>query len=324
LSTSNTDSSMHLPKISIVTPCFNAAAYIEETITSVLEQGYPNLQYIIIDGRSCDKTVEIIKKYERYLDYWISEPDRGQSDAIMKGFAKCTGEVFNWLNADDYYYPHALNIVGNAFQDPKCYVLAGRSNIIGMGAFQRSNGTDIYPTIEKTIARARIDQPETFFRSDVLRNIGGVDSSFHFLMDRELWIRYLLHYGLDNIRECSEVLAAFRLHLNSKTVSSRDEFNVEQKIIEDVLFSNAKPTSTSMLTNALAHNPSSISIDKIRLYYSIYHYEIAYAHRDRKYMKYWRAKVASYAKHSLLDAVLMITNLELRSSFLRLIGSVTL
>ena len=106
-----------LPKISIVTPTYNQGRFIEQTICSVLDQGYPNLEYIIIDGGSRDNTVDIIKKYEHRLSYWVSEMDSGQTHAINKGFAKCTGEIFNWINSDDYYAPDALQKIAKAFAD---------------------------------------------------------------------------------------------------------------------------------------------------------------------------------------------------------------
>ena len=94
---------MNYPKISIVTPSFNHAQFLEETILSVISQNYPDLEYIIIDGGSTDGSVEIIKKYEQYLTYWISEPDNGQSDALNKGFTRATGDIYGWLNSDDLY-----------------------------------------------------------------------------------------------------------------------------------------------------------------------------------------------------------------------------
>src|SRR5262249_529742 len=104
-----------LPSITIVTPSYNQVAYIEETIESVLSQGYPRLEYIIIDGGSTDGSVEIIRKYEKHLAYWVSEKDKGQSDAINKGFRRATGEIFNWLCSDDTLEPGALVRVGEAF-----------------------------------------------------------------------------------------------------------------------------------------------------------------------------------------------------------------
>ena len=118
-----------LPRISIVTPCFNSEDYIEETICSVLSQDYPNLQYIVIDGGSTDGTLSILNKYSSYIDIIISEPDNGQSHAISKGLQLCDGYVFNWLNSDDTYTPNALKTVGTYFGDPATNVLCGHSHI---------------------------------------------------------------------------------------------------------------------------------------------------------------------------------------------------
>ncbi len=100
---------MSLPKISLVTPSYNQAAYLEQTIRSVLDQGYPNLEYVIIDGGSTDGSVEIIKRYERHLKYWVSEKDKGQTDALNKGITHCTGDVFGYINSDDLLYPRSLD-----------------------------------------------------------------------------------------------------------------------------------------------------------------------------------------------------------------------
>lgn len=214
--------------ISIITPSFNQGHFIEETICSVLDQQYPNLQYIIIDGGSTDNSVEIIRKYEKHLHYWVSEKDSGQSDAINKGVAKATGEVINWLNSDDYYMPGALKLVGQAFEDKGVNVFCGKSRIFGHGLERISTGTDIYEgDLAKTIGWARIDQPETFFRRAAWDVIGGIDEQFHYLMDREFWIRYLCVYGLNNIQQSQEVLVNFRLHDNSKTISQQQGFEKE-------------------------------------------------------------------------------------------------
>lgn len=218
------------PKISIVTPSFNQGQYLEQTIQSVLDQGYPNLEYIIIDGGSSDNSVSIIHKYQQHLKYWVSEPDSGQSHAINKGLKVCTGSVFNWLNSDDYYAPNALKRVGEIFKDDKINVVAGRSNLFGVGLVSRtSRGTCIYEhNLAKTIGWARIDQPETFFRLSCIKKIGHLNEDLNYLMDRDLWIRYLLEFGIEAIAKIDDKLVNFRLHQNSKTVSQSNLFDKER------------------------------------------------------------------------------------------------
>ncbi len=213
-------------RISIVTPSYNQAQYLEQTIDSVLSQGYNNLEYIIIDGGSTDGSVEIIKKYEKHLAWWISEKDNGQSHAINKGLSKISGEVFNWLNSDDYYENEALKTVSEYFKDPQVNCVAARSNLFNTSGFVRvTNGTDVYEdNLAKTIGMARIDQPETFFRVSILEEIGYLNESLHFTMDREFWIRYLLRFGLGGIEKANDVVVNFRLHEQSKTTSSQSEF----------------------------------------------------------------------------------------------------
>jgi glycosyltransferase involved in cell wall biosynthesis len=217
-----------LPKISIITPSYNQGHFIEETITSVLDQNYPNLEYIIMDGGSKDDTVEVIKKYQRYITYWVSEKDKGQSDAINKGFRKATGDVINWLNSDDYYEPGTLLHVGEIFSDPDVMAYCGKSRIFSSDHERPSPGTDIYnDNLEKTIGWARIDQPETFFRKMALDESGYLNENLHFVMDKDLWVRFLCQFGIDNIRKDDRMLAHFRLHGESKTVSLQEEFDLE-------------------------------------------------------------------------------------------------
>jgi glycosyltransferase involved in cell wall biosynthesis len=210
------------PKITIVTPSYNQGSYLEQTIQSVLEQNYPSLEYMIIDGGSTDHSVEIIRKYEKYLTYWVSEKDSGQSEAINKGLQQATGDVFNWLNSDDYYEPQSLWKVGEAFKNPDTWVLCGRSRLFwspDQTAYY-SNGTDVFTNnLPKTIGWARIDQPETFFRIQAVRQMGLLNTRLHYLMDREWWIKYLFGFGLAGVKQIPEVLVNFRLHHHSKTVS---------------------------------------------------------------------------------------------------------
>jgi glycosyltransferase involved in cell wall biosynthesis len=216
-------------KISIITPSFNQAQYLPETIESVLAQNYAEKEYIIIDGGSTDGSVDVIRKYEKHLAYWISEPDRGQSDAINKGLKKASGEVVNWLNSDDYLEPHALKTIAQEFEDPAVLAVAARSNVVkDRKVLYRSKGTDIYPgNLAKTIGCARVDQPETFFRKSAYDRIGYINERFHYIMDREWWIRFLIEYGLDVVRKIDPVIVNFRLHDQSKTGSQAPKFEEE-------------------------------------------------------------------------------------------------
>ncbi len=221
---------MNYPKITIITPTYGQGQYIGQTIESVLDQNYPNLEYIIFDGGSKDNTVDVIKKYEKHISFWVSEKDKGQSDAINKGLKKATGDIVNWLNSDDYYEPNCLHTVAENFQDKNINVVCGRGNLFKENneIVRVSQGTNIYrDNLAKTIGCARIDQPETFFRKSAADQMGLLDARFHYVMDKEWWIRYLLLFGLDNVKEIDNKLINFRLHEESKTVSQQDLFGVE-------------------------------------------------------------------------------------------------
>lgn len=230
------------PKISIVTPSYNQGQFVEETILSVIDQNYPNLEYIIVDGGSTDNTVEIIKKYEKHISYWVSEPDQGQSHAINKGVEKCTGDVFNWLNSDDYYEPNAMLKVGEAFKDPHTYILSGRERRINaMGQeVGLSDGTSIMDSLSETIGKCHIDQPSTFFRLSILKSLLPFDDSFHYLMDGEMWLRYLLCLGQSQIKKTKDILVNFRYHSSSKTTSASEKFQIDKNTFENNLIRNFK------------------------------------------------------------------------------------
>ncbi|MDO1448848.1 glycosyltransferase family 2 protein [Rhodocytophaga aerolata] len=220
----------NFPRISIITPSYNQGQYIEQTIQSVLNQNYPNLEYIVIDGGSTDESVKIIKKYERFLTYWISEKDKGQSDAINKGLQKATGDIINWLNADDYYEPTALLKVAKVFNHTNALMVSGKSRLFKNKneTVEYSSGTCIYPgNLAKTIGWAKIDQPATFFHSSAIQKIGLLNNNLHYIMDKDWLIQYLFHFGLDKIVQIPDVLVNFRLHDNSKTVSLKESFVVE-------------------------------------------------------------------------------------------------
>ena len=188
------------PKISVVTPSFNQARYLEETIQSVLSQNYPNLEYIIIDGGSTDGSVEIIKKYENNLAYWISEPDHGMYYAVQKGFERCTGEIMAWINSDDKYFPGALSIVAEIFTGfPEVYWLTGnpsffdeRGRTIFVNQFRQYSKFDFYS--QEIIW---IPQESTFWRKSLWERSGSkLDLQMKYAADSELWLRFFRYAQL--------------------------------------------------------------------------------------------------------------------------------
>ena len=212
------------PKISIVTPSFNQGKYIEETILSVISQNYPNLEYIIIDGASTDETVEIIKKYSDKITYWISEPDKGQSDALNKGLKKCTGEIFNWINSDDFLAKDALFKIAQAFVDKDTVVVAGAvQNIDGKGNCELfvNDHLGILEMLE-TDAKYIYHQPGIWMKMVVMASTGIFKVDYHYCFDQEYFLRYLLIS--DKVKYIPDILAYFRLHNHSKTVSSSHLF----------------------------------------------------------------------------------------------------
>jgi glycosyltransferase involved in cell wall biosynthesis len=211
------------PSISIVTPSFNQGRFIEETIRSVLLQGYSNLEYIIIDGGSTDESVQIIKKYSRWLKYWVTEPDRGQSHAINKGLEHCSGDIFNWINSDDLLVAGALHTVATVWNRTPNLVIAGATvNFDANGSEDLHSPNAI--TLENFIDWRKAEkngwmwqQPSTFLpRADVAR-VGGVREDLRFSMDHFLMIDILQQC---NVVYVSNILARFRLHSDSKTVSA--------------------------------------------------------------------------------------------------------
>jgi glycosyltransferase involved in cell wall biosynthesis len=218
------------PLISIVTPSYNHANFIEETIRSVLLQGYPNLEYIIIDGDSSDGSVEIIKKYSPWLAYWVSERDRGQSHAINKGFANARGEVVAWLNSDDVLQEHSLAMIGRYFaQNPTCEFLAGRSemrDVSGTKTFWRVENLprSLAQLLEYPLGRY-LAQPSVFFRRCVLDRVGPLDERLQYAMDLDLWLRMAEHYQIEIL---PQTLSWMRIHESAKTI--RDGVQVYSEV----------------------------------------------------------------------------------------------
>jgi glycosyltransferase involved in cell wall biosynthesis len=209
------------PLVSIVTPSFNQAPFLEATIQSVLEQEYPNIEYIVIDGGSTDGCVNILEKYSDHLESWISEPDDGQTDAINKGFNLARGEIFAWLNSDDVYKPGAIaEAVEYLMENPDVGMVYGDSDFID----DKGNRIGKFPAARTDYRRLRqgyvhIPQQSTFFRSRLWNLVGPLDASFFFAMDYDLWVRLA---GIRPIRYIERTWAAFRLHGEAKSMASAD------------------------------------------------------------------------------------------------------
>jgi glycosyltransferase involved in cell wall biosynthesis len=240
------------PKISIVTPSYNQGPFIEETIRSVLLQGYPNLEYIVMDGGSTDETIEILEKYDPWIDHWVSEPDEGQSDAINKGLRRCTGTIFNWLNADDFLVPHALRRIGEAIGDHDVLAAQGwRMNEQRTGLHQFSDFTCEALIIGHADASGcMFTQQAVWLRTDQVRDCGGVDPDIEYAMDRDLYIRYTRRFS--DIRYLSAPVAVFRLHDESKTGQASGHFResqrrILQKLLQDPAFESEQRLIRSML-----------------------------------------------------------------------------
>jgi glycosyltransferase involved in cell wall biosynthesis len=212
------------PVVSVVTPSFNQGEFIEETIRSVLLQGYPNLEYIVIDGGSTDDSVDVIRRYEAWLAYWVSEPDRGQPHAINKGFEQATGQLVAWLNSDDTYLPKTLHHVVSVFQRmPQVGLVFGSALYVD----RESQPISVYAGVDQPFFRKlqywrrwEVPQPTLFFRRGVLERCGGMDESCQLVLDYD-WV---LRAAKSTLSHCSDtVLATYRLHQGSKTVHLRSD-----------------------------------------------------------------------------------------------------
>lgn len=211
------------PRISIVTPSFNQGIYLEETLRSVLLQGYPNLEFFVMDGGSTDSSVAILRKYGPWLSGWASERDRGQSDAINKGFSRCTGELFNWICSDDLLQPGALHAVAKRFlESPACDVIAGHCFCLHEGAPEK-NG--VQPCRGERFDRnpyaSTVWQPSCFFRRALVARPDLVRRDLHWCMDRELWC-YLQSRGA-RWKWCIDVLSVYRYTGANKSVVGREK-----------------------------------------------------------------------------------------------------
>jgi len=212
------------PKISIVTPNYNHGRFIEETIRSVLLQGYPNLEYIIIDGGSNDSSIDIIRRYEKWITYWVSEPDRGHPDATNKGFMHARGDIFCWLNSSDWFESGALKIIAEILPEGgywvvgDCLVVDESYKVIGH-YIPEVISTAAY-WVEQFLkgSSVRLPQASAFWNKDVWLNIGSLNENFQYVFDHEFFFRVYRTFGRPII--INRTLSHFRWHRDSKTCAA--------------------------------------------------------------------------------------------------------
>jgi glycosyltransferase involved in cell wall biosynthesis len=201
------------PRLSIVTPSYNQGKFIEATIRSVLLQGYPNLEYIIIDGGSTDNSVETIKKYDKYLFYWHSKKDRGQADAINQGLEKSSGQILGWINSDDVYVKGTFNKIAKAFHfQPNCIVVHG--NRILINEIGEVTGWMCLPPFDPKALIYNVCSETAFWQRAVMKEAGILNASLQFAIDLEFFGR-LYKYG--EFMKLNEYLGYFRCYSENKS-----------------------------------------------------------------------------------------------------------
>lgn len=234
------------PLVSIVTPSFNQADYLEEAILSVLEQDYPNIEHIIVDGRSSDHTVDILRKYGGQIK-WVSEPDNGQAEALNKGFKMATGTIIGWLNADDLYTESAVSTaIKTVNRYPDAFLFHGNGEYVdSIGRVTKRTGQN--DTLEDILCINTIMSTSSFWRREVFERVGYLNEELHYVLDWEYWVRIGLDgMGIQHIS--GNALSRSREHSDAKTMLVKDKFYQERfRILDSIFNSPATPESIRSL-----------------------------------------------------------------------------
>lgn len=253
---------MSSPKISIITPNYNQAAFIEDTILSVIGQNYPNLEYIIIDGGSTDGSVEVIKKYEKHLSYWISEPDKGMYYAIQKGFDKATGEIFGWINSDDKLHPNSLFVIAeifNSFQEVS-WLTGCLSGFDDKGRTTSVINAKQWSKYHYYLNDYKwIQQESTFWRKSLWEKAGAtLNLQIKYAADFELWLRFFRYEKLFTVHT---ILGGFRLHSSNQLSFLHQEKYLKE--VEDLINEEVKNLPTATRKSLTFYKVSNLAINII-------------------------------------------------------------
>lgn len=237
--------------VSIITPSYNQAKYLEQTILSVLNQDHPHIEYIVVDGASTDGSMETIKKYADKLTHWESVKDKGQADAINKGFARATGEIVAWLNSDDYYLPGTVSAAVKVFEENPDIVLV-YGNMLAVDKDGQTFNTLTYKqlTLEDLLCFQIIGQPAVFMRRAALQKTSGLDLTFHFLLDHLLWIKIVKQGRFLHV---NQTWAAARYHAEAKNVAKAAEFGREAFRILETIAQDKDLAATLLKIDRRAH-----------------------------------------------------------------------
>lgn len=239
------------PKISVITPSFNQGCYLRETLQSIVDQRYPELELIVIDGGSTDDSVAVIETFDDHISYWVSEKDNGQSHAINKGFAKATGEILCWLNSDDVFLPGALNAVVYFFEkNPDWNWISAPSPKFGESQHVLDGFYELPKHRLEWLIHCPISQPSTFWRRSLYDKYGGLDTDFHFALDYEYWARFV--FGGEELHFINRPLSAYRLHDFSKTVAQSEMFKVEDLRLREKYRDKMSPSEWARLSRIFA------------------------------------------------------------------------
>ena len=302
------DETTSWPKISVITPSFNQGNFIEETARSVILQNYPNFEYFIVDGGSTDNTINIIKKYEKYVTKWVSEKDEGQSDALNKAFNWCTGDLICWINSDDYFYPGAFLKIAEKYltcNKTETSIITGNTISIDKESNSLANSTKSYfpfntPADLTLINHSKwyLPQPSSFFlRAKIIQTGFFLRKDLHYQMDRDIIYRLL---KIGKLVLIDEDIATYRVHEESKTTGGKHVFDSTFETIKTFAFYRSGIPREDKIRRRVMHlrmAPGCLSLarNSNQLFQSIKYYIMAAYYRPAflKTKKYWYSVIKS-------------------------------